>query len=391
MASKYKIKHKDDVIFIKYSLSKDEKINKRELDILTSKYIRGYMRISKTENKKIVFTSPEGISLSKYLTKNITENDFFFVLAQITEAVKSVDINSLNIGNLVLSLDMIFYSQLTKVIHFIYQPIQSQRVSVSLESFIRDLIDITGLAVNEDIDIKNNLLDYISRLETVDAKALERYIDKVYPSVYNGQLKKQVMKKSDGASLWKDFCEEKEEKGEKKNRRNEENKEEKRKEISSSNVKESKSIKHRTDTELFVEDDDEFDLDYNYENPTERMTDNGEEDEEDLPPTEQMADEYSYFLVRVSTGEEIPIEEDNFKIGRLKGSVDYLVNDNPKISKVHAVFSFNDGLYIKDNNSANGVKINGDKMEKGAESELYDGDEIGLSNEKFIVKILNNN
>lgn len=115
----------------------------------------------------------------------------FFVFAQILEVVKSVDRNSFNINNLVMNLKYTFINKQTKEVHFIYQPIMSQKISSNLASFLYDVAYSTRLALNEDIKPINELLAYIRSLNVVSVLPLENYILKVYPQIY-----KQVKDKS---------------------------------------------------------------------------------------------------------------------------------------------------------------------------------------------------
>ena len=92
-------------------------------------------------------------------------------------------------------------------------------------------------------------------------------------------------------------------------------------------------------------------------------------------------------LVRKKTGKSVSINNDSFKIGRQQNSVDYCINDNSAIGRVHAVIIYRNGaLYIKDNNSTNGTFVNDVRVKPNAEAPIAAGDKIMLGDEEFTFK-----
>lgn len=89
-------------------------------------------------------------------------------------------------------------------------------------------------------------------------------------------------------------------------------------------------------------------------------------------------------LIRNSTGEEVKVHGNIFKIGKDKDYVDYCIADNPAISKSHADISRRDGVfYIVDNHSLNGTKVNGELIIPGKMVQLVNGSTISMANEQF--------
>ncbi len=92
-----------------------------------------------------------------------------------------------------------------------------------------------------------------------------------------------------------------------------------------------------------------------------------------------------FFLVRIATGQRIPIARDGFAIGRSQEKCDWAVDD-PSVSRVHAIFHFGeDGLEITDNMSMNGVFVNEIALDPGAPCPLEAEDEIEIGNEKYLL------
>lgn len=367
MFSKFKVKSKDSKITIKSKLDKDESINQREVDILNSKVIRGIMKPTVEGSRKISYLSPAGVTLEEYLGSGISKNDFFLVFAQILEVVKSVDRNSFNINNLVMNLKYTFINKQTKEVHFIYQPIMSQRISANLASFLYDVAYNTKLALNEDVKPINELLAYIRGLNVVAVLPLENYILKVYPQIYK-QVKRQKPGQSEalvGSDVYY--------------RRNEWD--EKKRKITDdkptsllSDYDEPTSLLNDEDeaTSLLVADDDDA---------TSLLNDDDE-------ATSLLGDNSSFqrfpYLIRKNTFDRIDINKPVFRIGKEKSYVDYFIGDNNTISRLHAdIISKDNRYYLKDNNSTNHSYINGSMVQGNQEAELFDGAVVTLSNEDF--------
>ena len=109
----------------------------------------------------------------------------------------------------------------------------------------------------------------------------------------------------------------------------------------------------------------------------------------DKDRTVKRAEGCRYMLVRKITKERIYLEKPDFRVGRKAEVCDYAIEDDRTVSRIHAVFNVAEDkeLYVLDNNSLNRVYINGRKIEPMENTQLHDGDEIRLGNERFDVVI----
>lgn len=85
---------------------------------------------------------------------------------------------------------------------------------------------------------------------------------------------------------------------------------------------------------------------------------------------------------------KVPLNKPSILVGRLRGSVDFVV-DNNKVGKIHAEFISRGGsYYVKDYNSTNGTYINGSgqRINSNVECEIKNNDRITLANSEFILK-----
>ncbi len=93
-----------------------------------------------------------------------------------------------------------------------------------------------------------------------------------------------------------------------------------------------------------------------------------------------------FVLVRKRTGEKINLPGGGLRVGRRRSLCDYTVDGNKTLSRIHATFTVSDNrCRVTDNNSLNGVYINGVRLEENGCAELKVNDEIRLGSERFIL------
>lgn len=93
-------------------------------------------------------------------------------------------------------------------------------------------------------------------------------------------------------------------------------------------------------------------------------------------------------LQRVSNGEQILLERENLTIGKSANQVDYVIQGNKTISRVHVTIrKVGEDYEIMDMNSSNGTFVNGRRI-SGDAIKLKDQDKVRLSDEEFIFKMI---
>jgi pSer/pThr/pTyr-binding forkhead associated (FHA) protein len=89
-------------------------------------------------------------------------------------------------------------------------------------------------------------------------------------------------------------------------------------------------------------------------------------------------------LVPLNGGEPITIDKDVTVVGRQSEHCD-IVLDRKSISKIHCIIAKTDGLlFVRDLDSTNGTKVNGQRIIRGA---LLPGDQLAFAGEKFRVHL----
>lgn len=89
-------------------------------------------------------------------------------------------------------------------------------------------------------------------------------------------------------------------------------------------------------------------------------------------------------LIRSCDNDNIIVHKFPFCIGKDKAKVDYCIDNNAAVSRVHATILYeNNTYYIEDNHATNGTFINGKRLVAGSKEALKNGDKITLGNEAF--------
>lgn len=90
------------------------------------------------------------------------------------------------------------------------------------------------------------------------------------------------------------------------------------------------------------------------------------------------------FLLRLRTRERIALTKNPFRIGKEYTYADYIVTDNPAVSRSHAYVINRDGAYyVVDTNSKNHTFLNGMMLRSNTEMLLSDNDKLCLADEEF--------
>jgi len=357
--AKIKVSIKDSQIIVKSKLDKTEAVNEREIEVFQKKLIRGFMRPAVESERKVSYLAPMGLPLHKYLQKGLTKNDFFLVFMQIVEVVRKIEKNSFNINNLILNMKYVFVNEFTKELYFIYQPITTQATPTNLFSFIYDVIQRTNLKLDEGDNFLNELISFLRGMQAFSTEQIEQYITKVYPEVY-----KQIHRERDGQSNVLQ-----------------------NKQQPEANAGVNAGVGSEETTVLVDYTDDDEDgtgLLADYDDGSNETTALVADED---PETGLLVEEVKVrpYIVRIQDSEKVEVNKPVFRIGKEKSYVDYFVTNNSAVSRLHAdiITKENNRFFISDNNSTNGTFINGRLIPEKTETEIFDGDELKLANERF--------
>ena len=326
-------------------LSGSEHIDENKCSFLESVYLPGFMRFDHISGRKLFFNGNSGITLKDRLKKSITEYDLYLIMEQLVVATERLMHSNLSIQQLVLDPQHIHINETTKVLQFLYVPLEESVNSEDILAFMTSFLTQVKPVDKDDTDYITRFMFFLKSLRSYSPKKIERYIEykdrtvvstlRVYEDTdertaqFSGYTER--LADQDGATMPM------EERG-------------------------TVLLEHSGDRTVLLSD----------------------EASEQYGSRETMLMRYPV-LERLSNRDMIQINKAIFRIGKDMNSVDYVISDNPAISGSHIDFIIRgDQCYAMDLNSKNGTSINGRTIPVRYEIELEDGDRIRLANEDFV-------
>lgn len=95
------------------------------------------------------------------------------------------------------------------------------------------------------------------------------------------------------------------------------------------------------------------------------------------------------YLIRKKNNETIPIDKNEYRLGKERSFVDYFIGDNTAISRSHACIVYHDNEYfVMDTNSTNHTFVNDIMIQSNVETKLESGTKIRLADEEFEFKMM---
>ena len=125
--------------------------------------------------------------------------------------------------------------------------------------------------------------------------------------------------------------------------------------------------------------------------PAEPESDVPAEPESEVPAEDTPAEpELTAYLFRKKSSELIPLTSNPFVIGKIPVACDYVITDNPALSRIHTMIRYaeeEEAYFIIDCNSTNHVYVNGNRVTGQQIAKLADKDRIHLATEEFVFNI----
>lgn len=353
--AKYKVKAKECLLVVKVKLSFKEKLNTRQLDFFSSKYMRGLLKARLLKKNEIEYSGPVGVSLHERLKKPLSKYDFLLIMEQIVDVTQKLERNGLSLNHLIIDIKSVFINEATRELQFIFLPLEKPRPVPDVLSFILRIIYSSIPMEQQESDFIPRYVYFIKGLSGFDAGKIEDYISREDRSVVD-TIKRQGVGQS--GFMTDD---------------------------------------HVHYYEHYDNSEDEA-TGLLAQNPTDRfegLDADGKPD--DSEATGLLIDEEATgllhgsgainctaTLLRCITNEVIPLNKQVFRIGKEMSCSDYCVKNNDKVSRSHAdLVTRGEKYFIKDLNSKNGTFVNGAVIMVGQEVEIFSGDHIRLANEEF--------
>lgn len=376
-----------------------------QCNLLRDSYVDGLMHLSSTTGKTAVFTAPAHMQLRVFLQHGVDRKAFFHVLAQTINVLRWVNRQRLPLANLQLDVEHVFINHYTQELFFLYIPAQVDAPKSDLRSFLEQLVFNASAQMYAGADYKQELLRLLQSNSSITTHLLETFVRTGCPEaaaeITAGQQEVQ-QQISDSKSEYLRQMDRYRETGL----------------GGAASLRETPSAPAaqfaRAGTDLYYNRSDALMPDpYGQEDGTTLLGGAGENDGTvllgdpagnggtvlledggrndgsvmiDTGGTIVLAQEMlaQPRLYRRKTGAVITIDKPVFRIGKEEGYVDYLIPDNPAISRSHAdIISRGGSYYIYDNNSTNKTYVNNIMIPALKNVELEDGYLLRLADEEF--------
>ena len=375
-----------------------------QCNLLRDRYADGLMHLSSTTGKTAVFTAPAHMQLRVFLQHGVDRKAFFHVLAQTINVLRWVNRQRLPLANLQLDVEHVFINHYTQELFFLSIPAQIDAPKSELRSFLEQLVFNASAQMYASADYKQELLRLLQSNSSITTHLLEIFVRTGCPEaaaeITAGQQEFQ-QRISDSKSEYLRQMDRCRETG-----------------GSAAPLRETPPApaaqSARAGTDLYYSRSDALMPDpFGQEDGTTLLGGAGENDGTvllgdpegdggtvllgdagenegsvmfDAGGTIVLAQETlaQPRLYRRKTGAVITIDKPVFRIGKEEGYVDYLIPDNPAISRSHAdIISRGGSYYIYDNNSTNKTYVNNIMIPALKNVELEDGYLLRLADEEF--------
>jgi hypothetical protein len=358
--AKYKVKTKECQLIVKVKLSFKEKLNERQLEFFSSKYIRGLLKAKLVKKGIIEYFGPIGISLYDRLKKPITKYDFLFIMEQIVDIVQKLNANALIINNVIFDIKNVYINEITKEIQFIYLPLEASQNEVNIIEFMENIIYSSNPIKEHQSDYISRFVYFIKGLQTFDVEKIEKYILMEDRSVVNIIKRHSVGQSGYMTDKPVDYYAHYEEKD-----------------------PEATGILSDDQATGKLQEDEVTGLLVNDEETGLLLED------EATGLLNESNKQFQYAtLYRGLTEEWISINKSVFRFGKEKSYSDYFVSNNDKVSRSHAdIITRGQRFYITDLNSKNRTYVNEKVIPAQQEIEIFHGDKLRLANEEFEFRI----
>lgn len=350
--AKYKVKAKDCQLEVKVKLSLKEKMNERQLDFFSGKYIRGLLKVQARKKNYIEYYGPIGISLFERLKKPITKYDFLFIMEQIIDTTQKLNLNSLIISNVTWDIHYVFINETTRELQFIYLPLENDKSDANVIGFMEQIIYATKPMQEADTNYVSRFVYFIKSLSGYDADKIEKFISSEDRSIVNTIKRHSVGQSGFMTDKPQHYYE---------------------------------HYANRNDEEatgLLGDDEATGLLNSGDDEATGLLNDC---DDEATGLLNESPDQIHFAsMYRPLTNETFLINKPVFRIGKERSYADYFVANNNMVSRSHAdIISRSGRYYILDLNSKNRTFVNGVPIPAQQEVEIHNGDAIRLANEEF--------
>lgn len=329
---RYKVETRDFRLSVKVWAGFRETLDKNMLASFCRIDLRGFLKPRLVRRNLLEYSGPIGMSIHERLKTPVTKREFLFIVEQLLIAVRKLRSNALPLECLIMDMRYAFINEETREVQFLYVPGYAPKQQTDVMSFLDSIIYAVRPAPEPDTEYISRFLHFLWNQMDIDLDQIEKFVAREDWRVI------QTLQQISGSD-W-------------------------------INIRQKPGYAHDNAGNQDEKDDAEL--------PDEQWT---------VLPTE-LEDRiliHTATLHCVRTGESIRVNKPVFRIGEERSRVDYWVQDNNAVSRIHAdIVTRGSKYYVIDINAKNRTYINDQPLVAQRETEIRDGDRLKLANEEYV-------
>lgn len=360
----------------------------------------------KFDNEVFYYNITNKMSLRKYMALGLNQKKLFYLIERLIDAELCFIESGINPQYMMYDADLVLVDKDTQEITFIYVPATDHGLMYRpLKAFIKEILANAVYDEMENLDYVGRLITYINKNKVLDIDALPAVLADIKDSQKNLSRMTQhgavAMAKAAAAEVAAAAAAEEaaeafavkepmQEAAPDVQLPEKEEAETNVDDLSISGIDMLESHEAKAEEAL-------PDISFEITEPKEELTDEKAEekaeeikeapvqtDDEKISIGEAPVEQKKYpYLVRSKNQEIITIDKDEFKLGKIFGA-DYMLSDNPAVSRMHAIIhNVDNTYYICDNYSTNATYLNDERLEPGKNYLLMNGVKVRLANDEF--------
>ena len=179
-----KIKKKKNGTTVIWKRLPKDYMTKNDIYLLEDKDIRGLFFPTEIKRKTIVYQMPKVESLEEYLKREITVYQFYAVIVQVLEMVKSAELCGVPHANIIYQPNLVFVKKMTEEVCFLYLRELKHGMNGDPFQLSRQLRGMVATTDRKTIKEFNKFLTYIEGNAQLTVQIIETYILENYPQIY---------------------------------------------------------------------------------------------------------------------------------------------------------------------------------------------------------------
>ncbi len=177
---KIKVSGKDSVV-VKAKLKGNEIINQNELSVLSPNALYEFLPPIADSAKALEFRVGNAVPVSQYISGGIEKINFFNIILRLLDALYVAETRNLNVNNICLDLDMIYFYPATSGLGLIYLPINEAAFQNNL---FMPFYNIAGAArLNYDDGTCADFTNYLKGLNAFSISEFLNFIESRIPNL----------------------------------------------------------------------------------------------------------------------------------------------------------------------------------------------------------------